>query len=80
MCGAHRGALGRFRAREPPARRGARDCATLESVRAAKVASGREKDAHDVAEIDRIGYAPARYARVAAAYVAMRIECVAHGE
>ena len=55
-------------------------CATLESVRAAKVASGREKDAHDVAEIDRIGYDPARYARVAAAYAAMRIECVAHGE
>ena len=55
-------------------------CATLESVRAAKVASGREKDTHDVAEIDRIGYDPARYARVAAAYAAMRIECVAHGE
>lgn len=55
-------------------------CATLESVRAAKVASGRDKDAHDVAEIDRIGYDPARYARVAAAYGAMRIECVAHGE
>ena len=55
-------------------------CATLESVRAAKVASGREKDAHDVAEIDRIGYDPARYARVAAAYGAMRIECVAHGD
>ena len=33
-------------------------CATLESVRAAKVASGREKDAHDVAEIDRIARAP----------------------
>ena len=55
-------------------------CATLESVRAAKVASGREKDALDVAEIDRIGYDPAHYARVAAAYGAMRIECVAHGE
>ena len=54
-------------------------CATLESVRAAKVASGREKDAHDVAEIDRIGFDPARYARVAA-YAAMRIERVAHGE
>ena len=55
-------------------------CATLESVRAAKVASGREKDARDVAEIDRVGFDPARYARVAAAYAAMRIECVAHGE
>lgn len=53
-------------------------CATLESVRAAKVASGREKDVADVAEIDRIGFDPARYARVAAAYGAMRIECVAH--
>ena len=55
-------------------------CATLESVRAAKVASGREKDAHDVTEIDRIGCDPARYARVAAAYGAMRIECVARGD
>lgn len=55
-------------------------CATLESVRAAKVASGREKDAHDVTEIDRIGCDPARHARVAGAYGAMRIECVAHGE
>ena len=55
-------------------------CATLESVRAAKVASGREKDAHDVAEIDRIGFDPARYARVAAAYAVMSIECIAHEE
>ena len=55
-------------------------CATLESVRAAKVASGRENDALDVAEIDRIGCDPARHARVAGAYAAMRIACVAHGE
>lgn len=55
-------------------------CATLESVRAAKLASGREKDALDVAEIDRIGCDPARHARVAGAYAAMRIACVAHGE
>ncbi|WP_273395473.1 hypothetical protein [Thermophilibacter mediterraneus] len=55
-------------------------CATLESVRAAKVASGCEKDALDVAEIDRIGCDPARHARVAGAYAAMRIACVAHGE
>lgn len=55
-------------------------CATLESVRAAKVASGREKDALDVAEIDRIGCDAARYARVAASYEAMRIACVTHGE
>lgn len=55
-------------------------CATLEAVRAAKVASGREKDAHDIAEIDCLGYDPARYARVASAYGAMRIACAAHGE
>lgn len=55
-------------------------CATLESVRAAKVTSGREKDALDVEEIDRIGCDPARYARVSASYRAMRIACVTHGE
>ena len=55
-------------------------CAALEAVRAAKVASGREKDAHGIAEIDRLGYDPARYARVASAYGAMRIACAAHGE
>ncbi len=54
-------------------------CAALESVRAAKVMSGREKDARDIAEIDRIGYDLARYARVVSAYESMRIECVAHG-
>lgn len=54
-------------------------CATLESVRAAKVASGRERDALDIVEIDRIGCDPARCVRVAAAYGVMRIECVAHG-
>ena len=37
-------------------------------------------DALDIAEIDRIGYDPARYARVTAAYEAMRIACVAYGE
>ena len=30
--------------------------------------------------VDRMGCVPARYARVAAAYEAMRIDCVAHGE
>lgn len=55
-------------------------CAALEPVRAAKVMSGREKDARDIAEIDRIGYDLARYARVVSAYESMRIECVAHGE
>lgn len=59
---------------------GPRPGATLESVRAAKAASGREKDVLDVAEIDRIGCDPARHARVAGAYAAMRIACVAHGE
>lgn len=54
-------------------------CATLESVRAAKMVTCREKDARDVAEIDRMGYDHGRYARVAAAYAAMRVECVAHG-
>lgn len=33
-----------------------------------------------VAEGDRMGCDPARYARVAAAYAAIRIDCVAHGE
>lgn len=55
-------------------------CATLESVRAVKMASNREKDVHDVAEIDRIGYDPIRYARLSSAFAAMRIDCVAHGE
>ena len=49
-------------------------------ARAAKTASGREKDAHDVAEIDRMGFDPDRFARVAESYASMRIECVAHGE
>ena len=55
-------------------------CATLESVRAAKTVSGRERDARDVAEIDRMGCDTERCARVAAAYASMRIDCVAHGE
>lgn len=55
-------------------------CATLESVRAAKMASDREKDVHDVAEIDRIGYDPIRYVRLSSAFAAMHIDCVTHGE
>lgn len=55
-------------------------CATLEAVRAAKTASGREKDVRDIAEIDRIGYDSERNARVSPAYAAMRIDCIAHGE
>lgn len=55
-------------------------CATLEACRAAKAASGREKDAHDIAEIDRIGIDAGRCARIAGAFGAMRVACVAHGE
>lgn len=55
-------------------------CATLEAVRASKIMSDREKDAHDIAEIDRIGYDLDRYARIAKEYATMRIVCVAHGE
>lgn len=55
-------------------------CATLEAVRAAKVSTAREKDARDVAEIDRMGYDDDRYERIARAYAAMRVACVAHGE
>ena len=53
-------------------------CATLESVRAAKVVSGRAKDAHDIAEIDAIGYDALRFERLLAAYRAMRIVVAAH--
>ncbi len=53
-------------------------CATLESVRAAKVASGRAKDARDVAEIDRIGFDAGRYRRIEPAYASMHIACVVH--
>lgn len=55
-------------------------CATLEAVRAAKVSTARGKDARDIAEIDRMGYDAGRYARVAEAYAAMEVACVAHGE
>lgn len=54
-------------------------CATLEAVRAAKAASVREKDARDVAEIDRLGCDAARLGRVLAAFASMRVDCVAHG-
>lgn len=55
-------------------------CATLEAVRAAKVSTARGKDALDIAEIDRMGYDAGRYARIAGAYAAMKVACVAHGE
>ena len=48
---------------------GAVGISTLEACRAAKGASGRAKDAHDVAEIDRMGCDSARLARVEAAWV-----------
>ena len=54
-------------------------CATLESVRAAKMAGAREKDVHDVTEIDRMGCDPGRCARVAAAYASMRLVRFAEG-
>lgn len=54
--------------------------ALLEAVRASKIMSNREKDAHDIAEIDRIGYDVDRYARIVKEYATMRIVCVAHGE
>ena len=50
------------------------------AVRASKIMSDGEKDAHDIAEIDRIGYDLDRYARIAKEYATMRIVCVAHGE
>lgn len=53
---------------------------TLEACRAAKAASGREKDARDAAEIDRMGCDEARLGRLVAAFSTMRIDCVAHGE
>lgn len=55
-------------------------CATLEGVRAAKAASRRRKDTHDIVEIDRIGFDAGRYARIAEAFEAMDIVCVAHRE
>lgn len=56
---------------------GAVGFSTLEACRAAKAASGREKDAHDVAEIDRVGCDAARLARVEAAFENMSVACVA---
>lgn len=54
-------------------------CATLESVRAAKVVSGRAKDVHDIAEIDAMGYDVPRFERLLAAYRAMQITVAAYG-
>lgn len=53
---------------------------TIEAVRASKVATEREKDRADIAEIDRIGYDADRYERVAAAFATMEVTCPAHGE
>lgn len=53
---------------------------TLEACRAAKTASSRPKDAHDIAEIDRLGCDPARLARMETAFSGMSIECIAFGE
>lgn len=54
-------------------------CSTLEACRAAKIASGRVKDACDVAEIDRLGFEPQRFERLARAFETMRVDCVAYG-
>lgn len=59
---------------------GAVGISTLEACRAAKGASGRAKDAHDVAEIDRMGCDGARLARVEAAFSGMSVECVAFSD
>ncbi|WP_139650621.1 hypothetical protein [Raoultibacter phocaeensis] len=53
---------------------------TIEAVRAAKVATDREKDLADLAELDRIGYDADRFARVAAAFATMEVTCPAHSE
>lgn len=52
--------------------------ATLEACRAAKASSDREKDAVDIAELDRLGYDPARLARMTTAFERMNVICVAH--
>lgn len=54
--------------------------ATIESVRAAKAATDREKDKADLAEIDRIGYDAERLARVEASFATMTVDCPAHSE
>lgn len=54
--------------------------ATIESVRAAKAATDREKDKADLAEIDRIGFDAERLARVEAAFATMTVDCPAHSE
>ncbi|WP_455138701.1 hypothetical protein [Thermophilibacter sp.] len=59
---------------------GAVGFSTLEVCRAAKAESGREKDVHDVAEIDRVGCDAARLARVEAAFENMSVACLAFDE
>lgn len=52
--------------------------ATLEACRAAKASSDREKDAVDIGELDRLGYDPARFARMTTAFERMDVTCMAH--
>ena len=52
--------------------------ATLETCRAAKMSSDREKDAVDIAELDRLGYDSARLARMTTAFERMDVICVAY--
>ena len=52
--------------------------ATLEACRAAKEASGREKDLFDIAELDRLGCDCERLARMTAAFERMGVICAGH--
>lgn len=52
--------------------------ATLETCRAAKASSAREKDAVDIAELDRLGCDPVRLARMVAAFERMDVTCAAY--
>lgn len=52
--------------------------ATLEACRAAKQASGREKDLLDIAELDRLGCDCERLARMTAAFERMDVICAGY--
>lgn len=52
--------------------------ATLEACRAAKEASGREKDSLDIAELDRLGCDCGRLSRMTAAFERMDVICAGH--
>lgn len=54
--------------------------ATLESVRAAKETTDREKDMSDLAELAAFEIDPTRYERVKRAFAVMKVNCPAHSE